>query len=146
MIFFLRFSMLFASLLLLTGCPVIERDVDLRYPAPDITAATKVNDTLCVAVPDASDFQIRMIMIYPRHVPPKERWYQENPGLTITDGQVCIPYSFYKFDQRLEYVVQVILWSNKKAQRTKYAGRQVISAFEIENGHAYRVVLEEREL
>lgn len=142
---FLRSCALSASLFLLTGCPIMDRDLDLRYPAPDITAATKVNDNLCVTIPNPSDFQIRMVMIYPRTVPPKERWYQRNPDLKVIDGRVCIPSSFYTFEQRKEYVVQFIMWSDKKHKETDYGGRIVIAAFEIDNGHAYRVVLEARE-
>ena len=141
-----KLTLLSASLLLLTGCPIMDRDLDLRYPEPDIIAATKVDDNLCVAIPVPADFQIRMVMIYPRNMPAKERWYQLKPALNVSDGQVCIPSSLYKFDSRREYVVQLIMWSDEKAKRTKYGSRVVISAFEIDNDHAWRVILEEREL
>lgn len=133
--------------LMLTGCPVMDRDLDKRYAPADISTITLTGDDVCMAVPYPSDYQLRMISINPRGTDPKTWWYKAEPDLklTINQGQICIPPSFYTFEPHRQYVIRTVMWSDKKYQQTQYGGRAVIAAFEIEDGHAWRVILEERE-
>lgn len=146
--YLIKFVMTVACVHVLTGCPVMDSDLDKRYPSADITRATLKGNDLCIAVPYTADYRLRMISIYPRGSGPKTRWYKDEPdlNLTINQGQLCIDPAFYTFEEHRQYVVRAVMWSDKKYKETRFGSRLVMAAFEIENDHAYRVVLEEREL
>ncbi|EAQ4906427.1 hypothetical protein FCJ48_18335 [Salmonella enterica] len=110
---------------------------------PDETAlVSQKGDSVCFTVTDAQDYQPASIGINPRGTPSKEKDFNFSPGLTIADGQLCIPPSFYRFPDKGQFIVEYSLTS----ETHKDAPRNVVVTLEVNHGNIYNVTPTEREI
>ncbi len=137
---FLFFTMLsLFCLLMLTGCPWGQ----MKY-YPSETASTYMNgDSVCFFIPNAQDYQPVFISINLRSTPPKEGTFTDEPNLTIIDGKLCIPPSFYHLPDTSTgpFIVQLVIESKDKGNHP----RHFVLGFEMLNSRAYDVPLTKRE-
>lgn len=129
---------IFLTLLMLTGCP---GEGDRLYP-DETTQVSRMGEDICFRVPDAQDYQPIFIAINPRGTPPKEQTFTSKPKLTISDGQLCIPPSFYPFSTNGQFIVEYILSSPKYKNKS----RSVVVGVEVMNNRIYNMPLRDREI
>lgn len=138
--FRLLLSVLFsgASLLVLTGCPGPGDRM-----TPDETAqVSQKGDNVCFTVTDAQDYQPSDIGINPRGTPSRGKDFNFSPNLTVANGQLCIPPSFYRFPDKGQFIVEYLL----KSGTHKDAPRNVVVTVEVNHGRIYNVTPTEREI
>lgn len=92
-------------LLVLTGCPGLGD----RMTSDETALVRREGDSVCSNVTDAQDYQPASIGINPRGTPSKEKNFNFSPDLTATDGQLCIPPSFYRFPGKGQFIVEYLL-------------------------------------
>ncbi|WP_244263010.1 putative T6SS immunity periplasmic lipoprotein [Yersinia mollaretii] len=118
-------------LLTLTGCPGIGDRV--RF---DETAQVRiVGDDVCFLVADAQDYQPADMGINPRGTASKNKTFIFEPNLTVANGKLCIPPSFYHFPDKGQFIVEYILISKKY----KDEPRKVVVTLEVMDGHIYNI-------
>jgi len=100
---------------LLTGCPG-QGD---RLQLDETTQVNLVGANVCFHIANAQDYQPAIISINPRGTPPKNQTFVDNPPLLIKSGQLCIPPSFYKFENNKKYIVEFVLTSNRNADEPR---------------------------
>ncbi|GAL58212.1 hypothetical protein EV102420_09_02450 [Pseudescherichia vulneris NBRC 102420] len=124
-------------LLTLTGCP----GPGDRFIPHETTSVSKQGKNICFNVTDAQDYQPADIGINPRGTPAKEKDFNFSPGLTIVDGKLCIPPSFYHFPDNGRFIVEYILISKKDDEPRKF-----VVGVGIKNGEVYNFPLTDREI
>ncbi|MFB0713971.1 putative T6SS immunity periplasmic lipoprotein, partial [Buttiauxella noackiae] len=102
-------ALLLVSLVTMTGCP---GSGDRLRPDEEATVI-RVGDSLCFGVPEAEDYQPADIAINPRGTPFKEEYIIFSPALSVTDGQLCVPSSFYAFPDKGQFIVSYVLISKR---------------------------------
>lgn len=124
-------------LLFLTGCP---EDLGVRF---DETArVSREGENICFSMANKQNYPLADIGINPRETPPKSKNFTFSPDLSVIDGKLCIPPSFYRFPDQGQFIVEYRLRSgNKNRSRSK-----VVVTFEINNRHVYNVTPTEREI
>lgn len=110
----------------LTGCPGIGD----RFRPPETTTVSATRDAICFQVPNSEDYQPTFIIISPRGTPYRDRNFIAQPDLTVSNGQMCIPFSFYPFPPEGQLIVEYILSSKKKREHP----RSVVVAIELTRG------------
>lgn len=96
-------------LFMLTGCP--EPGNRMRF---DETAqVSQQGDNVCFNVTDAQDYQPADIGINSRGIPSKEKNFNFTPDLTVANGKLCIPPSFYRFPDKGHFIIEYVLISKK---------------------------------
>jgi hypothetical protein len=109
----------------------------------DETAVVSLQgENVCFNVNDAQDYQPVAIAINLRGTPSKEKKYNFSPNLIVSNGELCIPPTFYHFPEKGQFLVEYILKSKKHEDDP----RSVVVALEIKNGHIYNVTPTEREI
>lgn len=66
----------------------------------ETTSVSKQGENVCLDIPDAQDYQPADMGINPRGTPSKEKDFNFSPGLTIVNGKLRIPPSFYHFPDK----------------------------------------------
>lgn len=123
-------------LLVLTGCP---EDLGVRF---DKTArVSREGGSICFSGADIQNYKLADIGINPRGIPPKSKDFIFSPDLSVVDGKLCIPPSFYHFLDNEQYIVEY-----RSPAGNKNKSRRVVVTFEINNGHVYNVTPTEREI
>ncbi len=125
-------------LLILTGCP----GPGDRFIPHETTSVSKQGQNICFKVSDAQDYQPDDIGINPRGTPSKEKDFNFSPNLTIADGKLCIPPSFYHFPDNGRFIVEYILTSKKHEDEP----RKFVVGVGINNGEVYNFALTDREI
>ena len=123
-------------LLILTGCP---EDFGVRF---DKTArVSREGDSICFSGEDKQNYKLEYISINPGGMNPKSNDYINKPDLTVFDGKLCLPTSFYQFPDKGQFIVEYRLrsGSNKRSQR-------VVVTFEVNSGYVYNVTPTESEI
>ncbi|ECN8823179.1 hypothetical protein J4L45_004587 [Salmonella enterica subsp. enterica serovar Newport] len=135
-LFFRRLALSF--IFLLVGCPGQGDRLQL-----DETTQTKlIGDNICFHITNAQDYQPAIISINPRGTPPKQQKFIDNPSLSISAGQLCIPPSFYPFADNGKYIVEFVLTSDRNADEP----RKFVVGVGINNHQAYNFPLSDREI
>ncbi|WP_296407461.1 putative T6SS immunity periplasmic lipoprotein [Pluralibacter sp.] len=124
-------------LVILTGCPG-QGD---RFIPHESTSVSKQGKNVCFNITDAQDYQPADIGINPRGTPSKEKDFDFSPELTIVDGKLCIPPSFYYFPDNGVFIVEYILISKKHDEPRKF-----VVGVGINHGVVYNVPLTDREI
>ncbi|MEQ9879432.1 putative T6SS immunity periplasmic lipoprotein [Pectobacterium aroidearum] len=129
--------LLIASSVLLVGSP----GSGDRLDPDELTSVRQTGSDLCFLVSNAQDYQPTLITISARATPPQEWTLYENPNIAVTQGELCIPSSFYRFSDDRTYVVRYILQSKKNSD----SRRSVVSAIAFTNGSVRNVPLRKDE-
>lgn len=125
-------------LLMLTGCP----GSGDRIRFDETAQVSQQGENVCFNVTDAQDYQPADIGINPRGTPSKEKNFNFTPNLTISDGKLCIPPSFYSFPNKGQFIIEYVLTSKKHADEP----RSVVIILEINKGHIYNMTPTVREI
>lgn len=131
-------ALFLVSIITLTGCP----GSGDRLRPDEETTAIKVGDNICFSVSDAEDYQPADIAINPRGTPSREEKITFSPALTVTDGQLCIPSSFYTFPDNGKFIVSYILVSQKHTDEP----RRMVAGLEILHGRVSKMQLTDMEI
>ncbi|MER0125434.1 putative T6SS immunity periplasmic lipoprotein [Franconibacter daqui] len=121
----------------LTGCPGYG---DIMVPVETTSVAIN-NDNVCFFVANQRDYQPIIIAINPRDIPLKAQSFTDRPNLKVSEGRLCIPPSFYRFENGRQYVTDYVLTPNGVDARDKFVARRVVVAFEIADGQAHLLKL-----
>jgi len=122
-------------LLVLTGCP---EDLGVRF---DKTArVSREDDSICFTGTDIQNYKLAGIGINSRGITTKSKDFILSPDLSVVDGKLCIPPSFYHFPDNGQYIVEY------RSPSEDNKSRRVVVTFEINNGHVYNVTPTEREI
>ncbi|WP_260471567.1 putative T6SS immunity periplasmic lipoprotein [Enterobacter hormaechei] len=124
-------------LVILTGCP----GPGDRFIPHETTSVSKQGKNVCFNIKDAQDYQPVDIGINPRGIPLKEKDFNFSPELTIVDGKLCIPPSFYHFPDNGRFIVEYILISKKHDEPRKF-----VVGVGINHGVVYNFPLTDREI
>ncbi len=124
-------AFLFPCILMLTGCP----GPGDRMRFDETAQVNVVGDKVCFSVTDPLDYRPADIAINPRGTPSKNKAFTFDPDLTVTEGELCIPPSFYRFPDKGQFIVEYVLTS----QHHKNEPRKVVVTFESKNGRIYNV-------
>lgn len=127
-----------ACLLMLTGCP----GPGDRGRFDETAQVSQQGDNVCFNVTDAQDYQPADIGINPRGISSKEKNFNFTPNLTVSDGKLCIPPSFYHFPDKGQLIIEYVLTSKKHNDEA----RSFVITLEINKGHIYNVTPTEREI
>ncbi|MCL6323734.1 putative T6SS immunity periplasmic lipoprotein [Pectobacterium polaris] len=119
--------LLIATSFLLVGCP----GSGDRLQPDELTSVRQAVNDLCFLVNNAQDYQPTLIAISTRTTQPPEWTLYENPSIVVTQGELCIPPSFYRFSDDKTYVVRYILQSKKHSD----SRRSVVSAIAFTHGN-----------
>lgn len=131
-------TLLLISLITLTGCP---GSGDRLRPDEEATV-TRAGTSLCFGVPDAEDYQPANIAINTRGTEFKEREITFSPALSVTDGQLCVPSSFYAFPDKGQFIVSYVLTSKRHEDEP----RRMVSGLEISQGRVFNIPLTDMEI
>ncbi|EKS6399120.1 hypothetical protein NM886_004829 [Enterobacter hormaechei] len=107
----------------------------------ETTSVSKQGKNVCFNITDAQDYQPADIGINPRGTPLKEKDFNFSPELTIVDGKLCIPPSFYHFPDNGKFIVEYILISKKHDEP-----RKSVVGVGINHGVVYNFPLTDREI
>ncbi|HCI5429472.1 hypothetical protein EKN92_23120 [Enterobacter hormaechei] len=107
----------------------------------ETTSVSKQGKNVCFNIKDAQDYQPVDIGINPRGIPLKEKDFNFSPELTIVDGKLCIPPSFYHFPDNGRFIVEYILISKKHDEPRKF-----VVGVGINHGVVYNFPLTDREI
>ncbi|MDE8756185.1 hypothetical protein PZA22_16990 [Pectobacterium polaris] len=129
--------LLIATSFLLVGCP----GSGDRLQPDELTSVRQVENDLCFLVNNAQDYQPTLIAISTRTAQPPEWTLYENPSVVVTQGELCIPPSFYRFSDDRTYVVRYILQSKKHSD----SRRSIVSAIAFTHGNVRNVPLRKDE-
>jgi len=125
-------------LFMLTGCP----GPGDRMRFDETAQVSQQGDNVCFNVTDAQDYQPADIGINPRGIPSKEKNFNFTPDLTVANGKLCIPPSFYRFPDKGQFIIEYVLISKKHEDKR----RSFVITLEINRGHIYNVTPTEREI
>ncbi|MDR2263422.1 MAG: hypothetical protein LBE93_08200 [Enterobacter asburiae] len=124
-------------LVILTGCP----GPGDRFIPHETTSVSKQGKNVCFNITDAQDYQPADIGINPRGTPSKEKDFNFPPEVTIVDGKLCIPPTFYHFPDNGVFIVEYRLISKKYDESRKF-----VVGVGINNGVVYNFPLTDREI
>ncbi|EQA2937516.1 putative T6SS immunity periplasmic lipoprotein [Escherichia coli] len=128
---------LFFCLSILTGCPGKGDRMRFEETAP----ASRKGDNICVRIDNAQDYQPVDMGINLRGTPSKEKDFDFSPDLKVIEGELCIPPSYYHFENGNKYIVEFILhptMDNKEA-------RSFVVGVSVNNNQVYNFPLTDRE-
>jgi len=108
---------------------------------PDETSlASRKGEKVCIEIKDAQDYQPVAIAINLRGTPSKEKKYNFSPNLIVSDGELCIPSTFYDFINGNKYIVEFILRSSRNDE-----SRSFVVGVGVNNNQVYNFPLSGRE-
>lgn len=125
------------SLMMLTGCP----GPGDRMVPDETSLASRKGEKVCIEINDAQDYQPVAIAINLRGTPSKEKKYNFSPNLIVSDGELCIPSTFYDFINGNKYIVEFILRSSRNDDES----RSFVVGVGVNNNQVYNFPLSGRE-
>lgn len=133
-------SVVFSGIFLpiLAGCP----GPGDRFIPHETASVIKQGESICFNVVEAQDYQLADIGINPRGTPSKEKDFNFSPGLTIVDGKLCIPPSFYHFPNNGKFTIEYLLTSKEHDDEP----RKFVVGVGINHGEIYNFPLTDREI
>lgn len=126
------------GLLMLTGCP----GPGDRMRMDETSLATWKSGEVCISIENPQDYQPVAIVISLRRTPSREKNYDFSPRLSISDGRLCIPPSYYHFLNGNKYVVEFVL----HAARKNVEPRNFVVGVGVNNNQIYNFPLTDREI
>lgn len=128
----LRISLLIVICLqTLTGCPGVGDRLE-----PDEEGRISVHEgSVCFSVADSDDYVLKYISINPRGTRFRDERVIFSPSLSIVNGLLCIPSSFYNFNKDGQYFIRASFVSLKHIDRP----RRVVSALEVSKGVVHNI-------
>lgn len=109
----------------------------------DETAIVNKEDSkICMNITNAQDYQPVDMGINIRGTPSKEKRYNFSPGLTVNNGRLCIPQSFYQFPDKGQFIIEYVLKSKENPKQP----RSFVVTLEVDKGRIYNVTPTEREI
>lgn len=138
------FRLLWSALLsgmclyMLTGCP----GPGDRMRFDETALVIQQGDSVCFNVTDAQDYQPADIGINPRGTLSKEKDFNFAPNLSVFDGELCIPPSFYRFPDKGQFLIEYVLASKTHDDEP----RSFVITLEINKGRIYNVTPTERDI
>lgn len=128
----LRISLLtIICLQTLTGCPGSGDRL-----TPDEEGHVSVKDgAVCFSVADSDDYVLKYISINPRGTKFRDEKIIFNPTLKIVNELLCIPSSFYKFNENDQYFIRASFASLTHADHP----RRIVSALEVSKGVVHNI-------
>lgn len=139
-----RYSSLFfrglalSFIFLLAGCPG-QGD---RLQLDETTQVNLTGANVCFHISNAQDYQPAIISINPRGTPLKNQAFVDNPSLLIKSDQLCIPPSFYKFENNKKYIVEFVLVSARNVDEP----RKFVVGVGLSQGQVYNFPLTDLEI
>jgi len=130
--------LLSVCLMILTGCP---GPGDRMVPDETSLASSKGGE-VCIKIKDAKDYQPVAIAINLRGTSSKEKKFNFSPDLIVSDGELCIPSSFYGFVSGNKYIVEFLL----RSTRSHNESRSFVVGVGVNNNQVYSFPLTDREL
>lgn len=124
------------SLIMLAGCP----GPGDRMVPDETSLASRKGEKVCIEIKDAQDYQPVAIAINLRGTPSKEKKYNFSPNLIVSDGELCIPSTFYDFINGNKYIVEFILRSSRNDE-----SRSFVVGVGVNNNQVYNFPLSGRE-
>ncbi|WP_299998736.1 putative T6SS immunity periplasmic lipoprotein [uncultured Cedecea sp.] len=131
-------GLILSFIFLLTGCPG-QGD---RLQLDETTQVNLIGANVCFHIANAQDYQPAIISINPRGTPSKNQAFVDNPPLLIKSSQLCIPPSFYKFENNKKYIVDFVLVSVGKADEP----RKFVVGVGLSQGQVYNFPLTDLEI
>lgn len=128
--------LLSCCLTVLTGCP---RD---RWQFDEEATVSTRGENICFAVPGAEDYQPVNIGINPRGTLLREEEIFFRPVLKVEKGLLCLPPSFYHFQNKGQFIITYVLHS----KRHKDTPRRMVSGVEITDGCIFNIPLTDMEI
>ncbi|CAM7109400.1 TPA: hypothetical protein LUY62_004434 [Enterobacter hormaechei subsp. xiangfangensis] len=125
------------SLVMLTGCP----GPGDRIVPDETSLASRKGELVCIEIKDAQDYQPVAMAINLRGTPPKGKKYNFSPSLIVSDGELCIPSTFYDFKNGNKYIVEFIL----RSKRNNDESRNFVVGVGVNNNQVYDFPLSGRE-
>jgi hypothetical protein len=138
--YFIKLDSLLLSLFclsLLTGCP----GPGDRMRFEETAQVSKKGDSVCVNIYNAQDYQPVDMGINLRGTLSKEKDFNFSPDLRVIEGELCIPPSYFYFENGSKYIVEFVLHptvDNKVA-------RSFVVGIGINNNQVYNFPLTDRE-
>lgn len=115
---------LFSSFL--TGCAMLG-----YYVSPyEIAQVSKTKAGLCFQIKKTEDYYVHYLSIRDRNAPEMSGFNRLLPALKITNNQMCIPDTYYKFAENGEINVDIALHSPTKVIKR----RNIVSEFKMVHG------------
>ncbi|EOC0449338.1 putative T6SS immunity periplasmic lipoprotein [Cronobacter sakazakii] len=127
----------FACVSILTGCP---GPGDIMRFDETAKVSSRGRD-VCINIDNAQDYQPVDIGINLRGIPPKEKKFDFSSGLRISAGELCIPPSYYNFENGNKYIVEFVLHATSGDKDP----RSFVVGVGVNNNHVYNFPLSERE-
>ncbi|WP_333013157.1 putative T6SS immunity periplasmic lipoprotein [Kluyvera sichuanensis] len=127
----------FFGLSILTGCP----GPGDRMRFDETAQVSKKGDNVCVNIDNAQDYQPVDMGINLLGTSSKEKNFNFSPGLKVSEGELCIPPSYFHFENGSKYIVEFVLHPilyNKEA-------RSFVVGVGINNNQVYNFPLTDRE-
>lgn len=125
-------------LLILTGCP----GPGDRIRFDETAWVSREGDNVCMSIADAQDYQPVDMGINPRGTFSKEKKFDFSPGLSIANGKLCIPPSYYIFPDKGQFIIEYVL----KSKMHEDYPRSFVVTLESYNGRVYNVTPTEKEI
>lgn len=124
--------------LILLGCP----GPGDRLASDETTKVISSGDKVCFFIPEPLDYQAIDMGINSRGTASKEKVFITEPNLSVVNGKLCIPPSFYKFPKNGKLIAEFILLSKRSDNNT----RKFVVGIGIANGNVYNIPLLSREI
>ncbi|MGV3344332.1 putative T6SS immunity periplasmic lipoprotein [Enterobacteriaceae bacterium LUAb1] len=122
-------------LLSLSGCWMGD-----YVPPIETTTVKRTNGGLCFKVTDTGDYRLTYIGIKPRDA--QTSFFRNMPALTITEGQLCVPDSYYHFPEEGDFVVDYSLHSPGRVNRPRF----MVAVFRLTGGEPFPLPPRESEI
>lgn len=127
----------FFCLSILTGCP----GSGDRMRFEETAQASRKGNNVCVNIDNAQDYQPVDMGINLRGTLSKEKDFDFAPTLKVIDGELCIPPSYYHFENGKKYIVEFVLHSTLDNKET----RGFVVGVGVNSNQVYNFPLTDRE-
>ncbi|EOC0096000.1 putative T6SS immunity periplasmic lipoprotein [Cronobacter dublinensis] len=127
----------FFCLPILTGCP----GPGDRFRFDETAQVSKKGDNVCVNIDNAKNYQPVDMGINLRGTPSKEKDFNFSPGLKVIEGELCIPPSYFHFENGSKYIVEFVLHPTLDDKEA----RSFVVGVGINNNQVYNFPLTDRE-
>ena len=128
----------FVIALILVGCP----GSGDRLVGDETTKVISSGDNVCFLIPEPMDYQPIDMGINSRGTASKNKIFVTEPNLSVVNGELCVPPSFYKFPKNGKLISEFILLSRSSHDNT----RKFVVGVGIDNGSIFNIPLLSREI
>ncbi|MGV3344334.1 putative T6SS immunity periplasmic lipoprotein [Enterobacteriaceae bacterium LUAb1] len=123
------------ALLSLSGCWMGD-----YVPPIENTTVKRSHSGLCFNVKKLDDYKLKALRIRNRDA--EKGFFRNMPALTITEGQLCVPDSYYHFPEEGDFVVEYSLHSPGRVNRPRF----MVAVFRLTGGEPFLLPPRESEV